>query len=198
MNNRAVFLDRDGTINEECGYLNHIDRLKLIEGAAEAVSLLKRHGLKTIVVSNQSGVARGYFPEHLLEPLHKKIQALLGERGGALDAIYYCPHHPRVGDPPYKQECQCRKPKLGMIHRAERELAVDARQSYMVGDKLGDVEFGKNAGCKAILVLTGYGKGEWEYNREKFAVEPDYVAVDLLDAARWIVDDLKAQGQSSK
>ncbi|MBI5115568.1 HAD family hydrolase [Candidatus Poribacteria bacterium] len=196
--NRAVFLDRDGTINEECGYLNHPDRLRLIEGAPEAVALLNRHGFKTIVVSNQSGVARGYFPEKLLGALHDKIQALLKAHGAALDAIYYCPHHSSVGEPPYRQDCECRKPKLGMIHRAEIEFAVDARRSYMVGDKLSDVEFGKRAGCKTILVLTGYGKGEWEYNREKCPVKPDYVAADVLGAARWIVNDLKNREQSPR
>lgn len=198
MPNRAVFLDRDGTINEECGYLNHPDRLKLIEGAAEAVALLKRHGFRTIVVSNQSGVARGYFPEELLVAVHEKIQALLKEHGTALDAIYYCPHHPAVGEPPYRQDCECRKPKLGMIHKAEREFAVDARRSYMVGDKLSDVEFGKNAGCTTVLVLTGYGKGEWKYNRGKCPVEPDRVAADVLGAAKWIIDDLKAQERNPR
>jgi len=159
MDGVAVFLDRDGTLNEEAGYLNHVDRLKLIDGAAEAVRLLNRHGLKTVVVSNQAGVARGYFPEELLPRLHDRLRALLKEQGAELDAIYYCPHHPDVGEPPYRQDCDCRKPGLGMIRRAEKELSVDARRSYMVGDKISDVEFGKKAGCKSILLLTGYGKG---------------------------------------
>jgi D-glycero-D-manno-heptose 1,7-bisphosphate phosphatase len=193
MKSTAVFLDRDGTLNEEAGYLNHPDRLKLNEGAPEAVALLNRHGLKTIVVSNQSGVARAYFPEELLIRIHEKLHALLAERGARLDAIYYCPHHPDVGDPPYRQDCECRKPKLGMIRKAEREFSVDLRRSYVVGDKLSDVQFGKNAGCKTILVLTGYGKGEWEHNRGRIEEEPEYVASDLLDAARWIVNDSKTR-----
>ena len=197
MDGVAVFLDRDGTLNEEAGYLNHVDRMKLIDGAAEAVRLLNRHGLKTVVVSNQAGVARGYFPEELLPHLHDRLRALLKEQGAELDAIYYCPHHPDVGDPPYRQDCDCRKPGLGMIRRAEKELSVDARCSYMVGDKISDVEFGKKAGCKSILLLTGYGKGEWEYHQSRLNDEPDYIATDLLDAAKWILNDRKAQEQGS-
>jgi D-glycero-D-manno-heptose 1,7-bisphosphate phosphatase len=186
----AVFLDRNGTINEECGYLNHVDRLRLIDGAADAVKLFNQHGLKTIIVSNQSGVARGYFPETMLNALHEKLRGLLEERGAKLDAVYYCPHHPSAGEPPYRQSCDCRKPNLGMIRRAEKQFSVVPRLSYMVGDKLSDVEFGRNAGCKAILVLTGYGKGEWEYNRSKYSANPDYVARDVLDASQWIINDV--------
>jgi D-glycero-D-manno-heptose 1,7-bisphosphate phosphatase len=190
----AAFLDRDGTLNQEAGYLNHVDRMKLIDGAGDAVALLNRHGLKTIVVTNQAGVARGYFPERLLPLLHDRLKALLKEHGATLDAIYYCPHHPDVGEPPYRQDCDCRKPKLGMIRRAQREFTIDVSRSYLVGDKISDVAFGKRAGCKAILVLTGYGKGEWEYKRDELNGDPDYIAEDILDAAQWIVDDLKAQG----
>ena len=194
----AAFLDRDGTLNEEAGYINHVDRLKLIEGAPEAVALLRRHGLKAIVVSNQAGVARGYFPEALLPRLHERLRTLLRERGADLDAIYYCPHHPDVGEPPYRQNCECRKPKLGMIRRAEKELSIDVPNSYMIGDKLSDVEFGKRAGCKSILVLTGYGKGELEYNREKYNGDPDYIADDILDAAKWIVKNSEQRARNSE
>jgi D-glycero-D-manno-heptose 1,7-bisphosphate phosphatase len=194
MGGAAAFLDRDGTLNVEAGYLNHVDRLELIDCAAEAVALLRKHGLKTIVVTNQAGVARGYFPEEHLSRLHAKLQRLLGEQGAELDAIYYCPHHPDVGDPPYRQNCDCRKPKLGMIHRAETEFSIDPHRSYMVGDKISDVNFGKKAGCKSILLLTGYGKGDLEYHRDQLDGEPDYIAEDILDAARWIVRDLEALG----
>jgi D-glycero-D-manno-heptose 1,7-bisphosphate phosphatase len=117
------------------------------------------------------------------------MQRLLWESGAQLDAIYYCPHHPTVGEPPYLQECDCRKPGLGMIRRAAEELSVDPKNSYMVGDKISDIEFGRKAGCTSILVLTGYGKGELEYNRHKLNGEPDYIAEDILDAAKWIVSD---------
>ena len=191
----AVFLDRDGTLNEEGGYINHVDRLKLIDGAAEAVALLGRHGLKTIVVTNQAGVARGYYPAEHIPKLHDRLCTLLKEQGAELDAIYYCPHHPDVGEAPFRQDCACRKPKLGMIRRAEKELSVDATRSYMVGDKISDVEFGRKAGCKSILVLTGYGKGELEYHRDRLDGEPDYIADDILDAAKWIVKDIETRGQ---
>jgi len=192
MGSAAVFLDRDGTLNEEAGYLNHVDRLVLIDCAAEAVALLKEHGLKTIVVTNQAGVARGYYPEEHVARLHDKLRRLLKEQGAELDAIYYCPHHPDVGNPPYRQNCECRKPKLGMIRRAEKEFSVDPRRSYMVGDKISDVNFGKKAGCKSILLLTGYGKGDLEYHRDQLDGEPDYIADDILDAATWIVRDFEA------
>lgn len=195
MDASAVFLDRDGTLNEEGGYINHVDRLKLIDGAAEAVALLGRHGLKTIVVTNQAGVARGYYPAEHVPKLHDRLRALLKEQGAELDAIYYCPHHPDIGKYPFRQDCDCRKPKLGMIRRAEKELSVDASRSYMVGDKISDVEFGRKAGCKSILVLTGYGKGELEYHRDKLDGEPDYIADDILDAAKWIVKDIETRGQ---
>jgi D-glycero-D-manno-heptose 1,7-bisphosphate phosphatase len=185
----AVFLDRDGTIIEERGYLNHPDLLELIKGAAEAVALLNRNGLKTIVVSNQSGVARGYLPEELLPLLHEKMSGLLAKKNARLDAIYYCPHHPCVGQPPYRKDCECRKPKTGMIQRAAREFSLDVARSYLVGDKMSDLQTARNAGCKAILVLTGYGKGEWEFNRGKLQAAPDYTATDLLDAAHWIIND---------
>ena len=198
MESIAVFLDRDGTINEEVGYVNHVDRLKLIDGAAEAVALLRQNGLKTIVVTNQAGVARGYYPAEHLPKLHERLRELLSAEGAELDAIYYCPHHPDVGEPPFRQDCDCRKPKLGMIRRAEKELGVDAQRSYMVGDKISDVEFGRKAGCRSILLLTGYGKGELEYHRHQLSSEPDYIADDLLDAAKWIVSDLEARRESEE
>jgi len=189
-----VFLDRDGTIIEERGYLNHPDALELIEGAAEAVALLNRSGLKTIVVSNQSGVARGYFPESLVARVHGKMVALFNEKGARLDAIYYCPHHPCAGEPPYRKDCECRKPGIGMIDRAAREYSIDVSRSYLVGDKMSDVQTAVNAGCKAILVMTGYGKGEWEFNRERLKRAPDYLAADVIEAARWIIKDAAVDG----
>lgn len=190
MDNAAVFLDRDGTVNEDVGYLDDVDRVALIDCAAEAIALLRRNGLKAIVVTNQSGVARGYFSEELLPRLHDKLQRLLKEQGAGLDAIYYCPHHP-------DDHCDCRKPKLGMIRRAEKEFSIDPSRSYVVGDKLSDVEFGRLAGCKAILVRTGHGKDELANGGDEPKGEPDYIAEDILDAAKWIVRDLQAQRPAS-
>ncbi len=188
MKSRAVFLDRDGTINEEVGYVNHIERFHLLPRAGEAIRLLNQHGWKTVVVSNQSGVARGYFPESLVHQVHQKMQGLLKREGARLDGIYYCPHHPDVGVPPYRQRCQCRKPATGLIEEAVKELGIDCSQSYVVGDRGVDVEFASRVGAKAVLVLTGYGKGEWEYCRNGWKVKPDHIAQDLFEAVHWIVE----------
>jgi D-glycero-D-manno-heptose 1,7-bisphosphate phosphatase len=187
MGNRAVFLDRDGTINEEVGYVNHIERFFLLPGVGQAIRLLNRHGWKTVVVTNQSGVARGYFPESLIHQVHQKMKKLLESEEAHLDGIYYCPHHPDIGVPPYRQKCRCRKPATGMIEAAMKEFALDLSQSYMVGDRGVDIEFAHHIGAKAILVLTGYGKGEWEYSGAQWKVKPDHVAQDLLEAVQWIL-----------
>jgi D-glycero-D-manno-heptose 1,7-bisphosphate phosphatase len=187
MGNRAVFLDRDGTINEEVGYVNHIERFYLLPRVGQAIRLLNLHGWKAVVVTNQSGVARGYFPESLIRQVHQKMQELLGNEGAHLDRVYYCPHHPDIGIPPYRQKCRCRKPATGMIEEAIKELALDLSQSYMVGDRGVDIEFAHQMGAKSILVLTGYGKGEWEYSGIQWKVKPDHVAQDLFEAVQWIL-----------
>jgi len=139
------------------------------------------------VVTNQSGVARGYFPESLIHQVHQKMKKLLENEEAHLDGIYYCPHHPDIGVPPYRQKCRCRKPATGMIEEAMKELALDLSQSYMVGDRGVDIEFAHHIGAKAILVLTGYGKGEWEYSGAQWKVKPDHVAQDLFEAVQWIL-----------
>jgi D-glycero-D-manno-heptose 1,7-bisphosphate phosphatase len=187
MANKAVFLDRDGTINEQMGYINHIDRFHLLPSVAQAIRLLNEHGWKVVVITNQSGVARGYFPESLVHQVHKKMRDLLKGEGAYLDGVYYCPHHPDVGIPPYRQNCRCRKPATGLIEEAMKELDLDCSQSYMVGDRGMDIEFARQVGSKAILVLTGYGKGEWKYFGDHWKVKPDYVAEDLLAAVQWIL-----------
>ena len=187
MGHRVVFLDRDGTLNEEVGYVNHIDRFTLLPRVAPAIRLLNYHEFKTVVITNQSGVARGYFPESLIHLVHKKMQDLLSTGGAHLDGVYYCPHHPDVGNPPYRQRCRCRKPGTGLVEEAVREMDLDCSQSYMIGDRGVDIEFGHLIGAKGILVLTGYGKGEWEYFKEDWKVKPDHVAVDLYEAVQWIL-----------
>lgn len=187
MGHRAVFLDRDGTINEEVGYVNHLDRFYLLPRVGEAIQLLNQHGFKVVVVTNQSGVARGYFPESLIHQVHQKMIDHLKKQGAFLDGIYYCPHHPDVGEPPYRQKCRCRKPETGLIEKAVEDLAIDCRESYVIGDRGADVEFGRRIGSKSILVLTGYGKGEWEYFRDHWKSKPDFVAEDLFEAVQWIL-----------
>jgi len=185
--NRAVFLDRDGTINEEMGYINHIDRFALLPRTAEAIRLINASGFKAVVVTNQSAVARGMFPESLVAEVHRKMEDLLRAGRAHIDGIYYCPHHPDFGPPEYRKRCSCRKPATGLIERACNELNIDPTQSYMVGDRIMDVEFGHKIGAKGILVLTGYGKGELTYCNGQWGGEPDFIAEDLYAAVQWII-----------
>ena len=187
MAHKVVFLDRDGTINEEMGYVNHLERFILLPRVGQAIRLLNEHQFKAVVVTNQSGVARGYFPETLIHQVHQKMEDLLRMAGAHLDGVYYCPHHPDVGSPPYRQRCRCRKPGPGMIEEAVRDLDIDAARSYIIGDRGNDIEFGHQFGARGILVLTGYGKGEWEYLRGQWKVQPDHVAQDLYEAVQWIL-----------
>ncbi len=187
----AVFLDRDGTINEEMGYLNHIDRFVLIPGAVAAIRSINESGLKAVVVTNQSGAARGYFPVELIDQVHRKMSRLLEEEGAFLDGIYTCTHAP-----PSKGEsggCGCRKPKIGLMKQAAQELNLDLEKSYVVGDRFKDVEMARNAGVKAILVLTGYGKGELEFLGPSSKVQADFVAEDLAEAVEWIFSDMSVK-----
>jgi len=186
MPNRCVFLDRDGTINEEVNYLSHPEQLRLIAGAAEAIKSLKASGYKVVVVTNQAGVARGYFTEQAVREVHEALEQMLGEHGTAVDAIYYCPHHPAARVGVYRQDCNCRKPKPGMLEKAARELDIDLGSSFVVGDKISDLEAGHAVGCRNILVHTGYGQ-ESANEFAGAAWQPEYVADDLLEAARWIL-----------
>jgi D-glycero-D-manno-heptose 1,7-bisphosphate phosphatase len=187
MANRAVFLDRDGTLNEEVGYVNHLERFVLLPQVGQAIRLLNEHGFRAVVITNQSGVARGYFPESLIHQVHQKMQDLLKKEGARVDGVYYCPHHPDIGSPPYRQKCRCRKPATGLVEDAVKELDIDCSRSYVIGDRGVDIEFAPQIGAKGILVLTGYGKGEWEYFRNQWKVRPDHVATDLYEAVQWIL-----------
>ncbi len=186
MLNRGVFLDRDGTINEEVHHLSRPQQFKLIDGAAEAISLLNQAGFKVVVFTNQSAVARGALSEAGLQAIHQLMVDRLRAQGAYLDGIYWCPHHPTAGVGPYKVACHCRKPKPGMLERAARELAIDLSGSFVVGDKMSDLEAGYAAGCRNILVRTGYGlEQEALFNGHHF--QPDYVADDLWAATEWII-----------
>lgn len=187
MTRRAVFMDRDGTISEEVGYLNHLSRYRLMPRSLEAIRLVNRAGILAIVTTNQSGVARGYFSESLVHEVHALLRSRAAEAGARLDAIYYCPHHPREGDPPLRADCDCRKPRPGMILRAAREHRIDLARSYVIGDSLADIEAAAAAGVPGILVLTGYGRGLVEHQSDRLRVAPLHTAEDLLDAVRWIL-----------
>jgi D-glycero-D-manno-heptose 1,7-bisphosphate phosphatase len=184
---RAVFIDRDGTISEEVGYVNHVSRYRVFPFAAEAVRTLNEAGWLAALVTNQAGVARGYFAEELIGRVHQVLAAEL-ERGGArLDAVYYCPHHPTVGEPPYRLDCDCRKPRPGLILRAAEELGLDLARCWMVGDRHSDVELARAAGVRSAFVLTGYGRGELEHQGHAWKHRPDLVAENLLEAVRRII-----------
>jgi D-glycero-D-manno-heptose 1,7-bisphosphate phosphatase len=180
-------MDRDGTISEEIGYVNHPSRYRVFPYSAEAVRVLNEAGWLAILVTNQAGVARGYFTEELIGDVHKVLKQELSERGAQLDAIYYCAHHPTVGESPYRFDCDCRKPKPGLIRRAAAEFDIDLTQSWMIGDRYSDIELALNAGVHPAFVLSGYGRGEWEYQRANWEHEPELVAADLLEAVRKIV-----------
>lgn len=176
---RAVFLDRDGTVNQEVEYLDDPDGLQLIPGAAAAIRLLNDAGVLAIVITNQAGIGRGYFSATTMEAIHARLAQQLAAHGAHLDAIYHCPHHPDAG-------CACRKPSPGMLLRAAREHSIDLERSVLVGDKASDLEAGRRAGCRTVLVLTGYGR-ETCVQLGRPGIGPDLVADDLLDAVRWLL-----------
>lgn len=187
--NRALFIDRDGTLSEEVGYINHPERFRLFSYAAEAIKRLNENGWLAIVTTNQAGVARGYFSEEMIQTVHKRLEDELAMGGARLDAVYYCAHHPSVGEPPYRVDCDCRKPKPGLITKAAKDFQVDLGNSWMVGDRYSDIQLARNAGVKSAFVLSGYGRGEWEHQRETWTEQPDMVAENLLEVVLNIVEE---------
>lgn len=171
---KAIFLDRDGTLIEEVNFLHRVEDLKFFSYTDEAVSLLKAAGFLILIVTNQSGIGRGLYTEADMHRIHEKIQADLTDK---LDAFYFCPHLPDAG-------CRCRKPRLGMIEDAQKDFSIDFENSWMIGDKNLDVELGRNAQIKSALVLTGYGNNHLATLAEK----PDIVAENLLEAAKSIAN----------
>jgi D-glycero-D-manno-heptose 1,7-bisphosphate phosphatase len=187
MKHPAVFIDRDGTISEEVGYVNHPSRFRLFPYSPAAIRTLNEKHWLAILVTNQAGVARGYFSEDVILRVHDRLSAELSDQHARLDAIYYCAHHPTVGEPPYRLDCDCRKPKAGLIHRAAQDFDIDLGASWMVGDRYSDIEMAKNAGLCSAFVLSGYGRGEWEYQRVGWKYQPDLVCENLLEAVESIV-----------
>lgn len=184
---RAVFLDRDGTINEEVGYITDLKQVRLLPGAAEGIRRLKNHGLQVVIVTNQSGVARGLHPESFVREVNELIADRLRREGAVIDGAYYCPHHPRGEVESYRRECGCRKPAPGLLLRAAGELGLDLERSYMVGDRLSDVRMMQKIGGRGILVLTGYGSQE-RNSVGSLEAPPDHVAEDLRAAVDWILE----------
>ncbi len=181
----CLFLDRDGTVNEEKYFISNPDELELIPGSAESIARAHTLGMKVIIVSNQSGVARGFLTERDVDLVNKRLLDLLAAENTYIDGIYYCPHHPENGG-----ICSCRKPDSGMFRQAEREHNVDLTRSIMVGDRMSDIEAGKRIGASTVLVLTGYGStlyGQWDAIPEAV----DHVAANLHECIPFIEDRVK-------
>jgi D-glycero-D-manno-heptose 1,7-bisphosphate phosphatase len=198
MKRRAVFIDRDGTISEEVGYVNHPSRFRVFPYSPQAIRLLNDDGWLAILVTNQAGVARGYFGVDMIHTVHERLEAELATAGAKLDAIYFCVHHPNVGEPPYRLDCNCRKPKPGLIYKAAEDFSIDLEQSWMIGDRYNDVELAHNAGTQSALALSGYGRGEWEHQRETWKQQPDVTADNLLEAVQTIVSGASSTRTSFK
>lgn len=192
----AVFLDRDGTLNAGGPYLDNAEDLCLLDGVGSAISRLNAQRLHAVVVTNQSGVARDYFSESTLNKVNQKLKELLFRDGAHLDGIYYCPHHPEIGAYPYRKICNCRKPGTGLLEQAALDLNVRLMDSYIVGDRISDLEAGKRVGAKRILVLTGHGEEEQQKlleNQNDNVIRPDYIAANLQEAVDWIIEDLQTR-----
>jgi D-glycero-D-manno-heptose 1,7-bisphosphate phosphatase len=182
----AVFIDRDGTLIDEAGYLNHLDRLQLFPYTVDAVRQLNRGGFAVVVITNQAGIARGIVPEPFLATAHRHISARLEAGGARVDAYYYCPHHPDGIVESLRRVCDCRKPQPGLLHRAAAELGVDLATSFTIGDRWHDIAAGRAAGTRTVLVGTGYGEGD---ELRPAGVSADAVVDNLAGAAAWILGD---------
>jgi len=181
----AFFFDRDGTINEEVNYLSSPDQLRLLPRAAEALRIANSFGVYVFIISNQSGVARGLLTEQQVETVNQALLEMLKKEGVHVDGIYYCPHHPEYGEPKYRIPCDCRKPGIGMLNQAASAFPIDMKRSFVIGDKLIDVQTATNAGATGILVKTGYGKNEMNL-LSAGDVTTNYIAEDSYDAVQYI------------
>lgn len=187
---KVVFLDRDGVINEEVGYLSSVHDLRLIPGAGEAIAMLNRCGFEVVVVTNQSGVARGFFEEADVQAIHRELNRILAGFGAEVAGWYYCPHHPTEGRSPYQMVCDCRKPGPGLVKKACEELGLESQTSFVVGDTWRDMELAVNVGAIPVLVLTGHGTTTRKALTADQCEKIGYVAEDLLSAAHWICGDV--------
>lgn len=189
----AVFLDRDGTVTREVGYVNHVDRLELLPHSAAAIRRLNEAGVPVVLATNQAGAARGYFPFELIAKVHRRLDELLAAEGAHLDGIYFCPHVAEGKVAPYNVECDCRKPKTKMLEDAARDLDLDLANSFTVGDKITDVVLAHRVGGKGVFVLTGYGQGDLEYQSAQWPTRPDHIADHLGDAVEWILKEMNRE-----
>ena len=184
----AAFLDRDGTLNVDVGYPDSLEKIVLIPGAVEAVRLLNRAGYAVVVVSNQSGVARGYFDEARVQAINRGVAEMFAQAGARIDGFYYCPHLPEAAVARYRRACGCRKPAPGMLQKAVREMHLDLARSLIIGDKYSDIAAGKALGLQAVLVRTGEGARQHaRYEADDAIPQPDHISDDVLAAVRWLL-----------
>jgi D-glycero-D-manno-heptose 1,7-bisphosphate phosphatase len=181
----AVFVDRDGTLIEEIGYLDRPERVSLFPWSIAAIGALNRAGMRVVMTSNQSGVARGFFTTATVDEVHRHLAALLAAGGARIDAYYYCPHHPDGKVAEFARACDCRKPGPGLVERAERELGIDPHRSVTIGDRWLDVALARRVGARGVLVRTGYGAAEED--RPQAGLEADAVVDNLVEAVSWIL-----------
>ena len=188
MSSRAVFLDRDGVLNRESAeFIKTVDEIDILPGVPAAIAKLNAAGYRTVVITNQSGIARGMYTEKTLDAIHARMTSELESEGARIDAVYYCPHHPEVGDVQYRIACECRKPRIGMLSRAAWEHKIDLSRSFVIGDKASDIKLAENAGMRSALVLTGYGRATAAHPK-RWPCSPDIKAENLLVAVTQILD----------
>lgn len=186
----AVFVDRDGTLNREVRYLADIAGLRLLPGVADAIRALDAAGFAVVVVTNQSGVARGLMTLATVHAIHHELARRLSARGATLAGVYLCPHHPEAGTAPLRRRCRCRKPAAGLVRRAARELGLDPARSYCVGDGVVDLGLAASVDARGVLVLTGHGRATRRALAAGAAAVPvAHVAANFRAAAKWIIDD---------
>jgi D-glycero-D-manno-heptose 1,7-bisphosphate phosphatase len=186
MNPPAVFLDRDGTMIHDAGYLCRLEELRWFPWTIDAIRLLNRAGFLVFVATNQGGVGLGLFEETFVHAVHDEMNARITAGGGRIDGWFYCAHHPRAVIEELRVTCDCRKPQPGLVHQAQRQFQFDLGRSFVVGDKLSDVGLASSVGARGVLVRTGHG--EYQASRlEDAETRPSFVAADLMEAAAWIL-----------
>jgi D-glycero-D-manno-heptose 1,7-bisphosphate phosphatase len=193
MKKRAIFLDRDGTLNEDVGYPSSFSLITIYPFSYEAVRKINETGLLVVIVTNQSGIGRGLITEASLQDLHSRMKASFAQKNASIDGIYYCPHYSFSTQSQYRKKCACRKPFTEMARQAALDMNIDLSESYMVGDKVEDILFGKNIRARSVLVLTGFGKRSLPELTAQ-GIEPDYVAQNVLDAVNWILEEEGRRG----
>jgi D-glycero-D-manno-heptose 1,7-bisphosphate phosphatase len=194
MKRRAIFLDRDGTINVDVGYPASYSQIKIYSYSFSALKKINDSGFLAVVITNQSGIGRGYFTEADLDDIHEEMKAAFAAQSARLDAIYYCPHYELSERPHYRKNCTCRKPEPGLALQAAVDFDIDLKNSYMIGDKVEDILFGLNIGASPVLVLTGFGE-ESRAKLEAKGIRPAFIAPNLLAAVNWILDHTTNTGR---